>query len=129
MRKVRRVKIGPNVKVSEDGADLQVGEQPLSQALVIGYVCDTHVPFNNTGRGIKTSARIAAAFRGKGPGDIVELDEAEWTLLRDALLEGPSEGFFMTLEDPTTKEPVTLPGRLFLPCIEAVETAELAEVQ
>jgi hypothetical protein len=106
------------VRIAAD-TNITIGTVQLGQEEIVEHVLNTHELFNSSAVGIKASIRLSAKFKGAQPGDTVLLDEADWQLLVKAF-ESPTQGYYAQLEDPRTGDPVTIPGRVFLPYIESL---------
>ncbi len=110
---------------------LNVAGKQWTFAACVEHVVDTAPRFNSTGPGIRMGARIIEAFTegSAGIGGDVSLRDEDWKSLSEEM-ESPTGGYHPALcalkPDGTAGAPITVPGRLLLPYIDAVAQAKHA---
>jgi len=106
-----------------DPVDLLDNGPQRTHAETIEHVLDTCKAFNTTAKGARVAITILDAIRHPKHGWVL-LDEADWTMLRDAL-EAPEAGYApaMTVTVNGQTAPFVLPSRKFVPHVDAVSTA------
>ena len=106
--------------------DVYVARQPYGFVMCAVYVIDRHPIFSQTGAGIRAAARIVGLIDGKKPGDVVVLDEQDWSLVHQAFEapyvapnETPDVAFIPPLGDEKGIKVLISPRR-FTPYLNAV---------
>jgi len=108
-----------------ENANLVIGEMPWSFVQCVRHVVDTNPQFNETGVGIRAGVRILAQLQDALVGDTVVFDDGDWKLLSNTM-EQPKQGLVPALsitKSDGAPEPITIPGRLFLHYLDALENA------
>lgn len=104
--------------------NLNVGGEPWSVGHSIRYIVDSNRQFNETALGIRAGVRILAAVQKAATDkERAVLEEGDYKLLFEAF-EKPAVGYVPSLSQKNAEGlevPLPpIPGRLFLPIIEAM---------
>lgn len=106
--------------------DVYINRKPYEFVQCVIYVIDRHPVFSQTASGIRAAARIIGLLDGKKVGDVVVLDQADWSLLNQAFespFVAPNETSDLALIPPLVGDggaKVFIAPRSFVPYLDAV---------